>query len=94
MPSALEGGGKELVHDLTGHVVVDESSGHHEHVGIVMLTDQMGYLGDPAQSCTHLLVLVQCDADAFARTADGDTGIHLTALNTLSQGMTEIRIVN
>ena len=66
MPSAFEGGGKELVHNLTGHIVVDETSGHHEHIGIVVLTDQMGYLRNPAQSGTHLLVLVERDADAFA----------------------------
>ena len=66
MPSTFEGGGKELVHNLTGHIVVDESSRHHEHVGIVVLTNQMGYLRNPAQSCAHLLVLVQRDADTLA----------------------------
>ena len=94
MPSAFESGGKELVHNLTGHIVVDESSRHHEHVGIVMLTNQMGNLRNPAQAGTHLLVLVQRDADTLTTATDGNAGIHLAALDTLSQRMTEIGIVH
>ena len=66
MPSAFEGGGKELVHNLTCHIIVDESTWHHEHIGIVVLTNQMGYLRNPAQTSTHLLMLVERDADTFA----------------------------
>ena len=81
MATAFEGCGKELVHDLTGHVVVDESAWHHEHVGIVVLADEMGNLWDPAQTGTYLLVLVQRDGDTLARATDGNTGINLTAFD-------------
>ena len=94
MATAFEGGCEELVHDLARHVVVDEPTRHHEHIRIVVLTDQMGNLRNPAQTGTHLLVLVQRDADTLAATADGDTGIYLTALDTLGQSMTEVGIVN
>ena len=66
MATAFEGGCEELIHDLACHVVVDETTGHHKHVGIVVLTDEVGDLGNPAQSGAHLLVLVQRHADTFA----------------------------
>ena len=93
MPSALEGSGKELVHNLTGHVIVDESSRHHEHIGIVVLTNQMSYLRNPAQPSTHLLMLVQCDADTLTTTTDSDARIHLAALDALCQCVAEVGIV-
>ena len=92
--AAFEGGCEELVHNLTGRIVVDEATWHHEHVGIVVLTDEMGNLWNPAQACTYLLVLVEGDGDTFARTADGDTGIDLTTLDALSQSVTEVGIID
>ena len=91
--AAFEGGCEELIHDLAGHVIVDETTGHYQYVGIVVLTDEMSDLRNPAQTGTHLLVLVQGDADTLTTTADGDTGIDLTALDTLSEGMTEVGVV-
>ena len=41
MATAFEGCSKELVHNLTSHVVVDETTRHHEHVSIVVLTDEI-----------------------------------------------------
>jgi hypothetical protein len=94
MASAFEGSGKELVHNLASHVVVDETTRHDEYVGVVVLTDEMGNLRNPTQTGTHLLVLVQRNADAFARTADGDTRIDLTTLDALSKSMTEVGIID
>ena len=93
MAPTFESSGKELVHNLTSHFVVDESSGHYQHVGIVMLTNQVGYLRNPTETCTDALVLVQRHVDAFTAAADGDTGEYLALLNALSQCMTEIRVV-
>ena len=59
--TTFEGCGKELVHNLTSHVIIDESTWHYQYVGIVVLTDEMCNLRYPAQTCAHLLVLVQCD---------------------------------
>ena len=61
MASAFEGSRKELVHNLASHIVVDETTWHYQYVGIVVLTDEMCNLGNPAQSGAHLLVLVQGD---------------------------------
>ena len=94
MATAFEGGCEELIHDLTSHVVVNETTRHHEHVGIVVLTDQMCNLWNPTQTGTHLLVLVERHGDTLARTADGYAGIYLTALDALSKCMTEVGIVD
>ena len=86
--SALKGRGKELVHNLTSHIVVDKATWHHEYIGIVVLTDEMSNLRNPAQTSTYLLVLVQRDRDTLARTADSDTRINLATLDALSQCVT------
>ena len=93
MASAFEVSCEELVHNLAGHVFVDEPAWHDEHVGIVVLTDEMGNLGNPAESCTDALVLVEGHVDALARAADGDAGEHFALLNALSQCMAEVRVV-
>ena len=48
MATALKGGVQVLVHYLAGHVGVDETAGHYQDVSIVVLTDKVGNLGDPA----------------------------------------------
>ena len=59
--ATFEGCGEELVHNLASHVIVDETAWHYQYVGIVVLTDEMCNLRNPAQSGAHLLVLVQGD---------------------------------
>ena len=61
MASAFEGSSKEFIHNLASHVVVDETAWHYQYVGIVVLTDEMCNLRNPAQTGAHLLVLVQGD---------------------------------
>ena len=70
MTAAIELCGEILVHNFTGHVLVDETAGHHKHVGIVMLTDQVCYLWYPAQTGTDALMLVERHVDAFAAATD------------------------
>jgi hypothetical protein len=94
MATAFEGGCEELIHDLTSHVVVNETTWHHQDVSIVVLTDEVGYLRYPTEACTYLLVLVERHGDTLARTADGYAGIYLTALDALSKCMTEVGIVD
>ena len=93
MAAAFEGCSKELIHNLTRHVVVDETTWHNQYVSIVMLTDKMCNLRNPAQSCAHLLVLVQGDRDTLATATDSNTGINLATLDTLSQSVAEVRII-
>ena len=93
MAATFELGGEVLIHDGTGGILVDETAWHHEHIGIVVLTDEMGNLGDPAQTGTDRLVLVERHVDALARAADGNTGIDLSLLDAFSQGMAEVGVV-
>ena len=90
MAAAFEFGGEELVHDFVGHVFIDEAAGHHEHIGVVVLADEMGNFGNPAEAGSNGLVLVERHVDAFARTADSDAGEDFTFLDTASEGMTEV----
>ena len=83
MATALEGNREEFVHDGTGGVVVDETTGQHEHVGIVVLTNQLANLRIPANTGTNALVLVECHGDTLATAADGNARINLATLNTL-----------
>ncbi len=84
MASALELGGEELVHDTCCHVRIDEAAGHHEHVGVVVLTDEVCNLGNPAEACANGLMLVERHIDAFARAADGDARKDFACLDAAS----------
>ena len=78
MASALKLGGEVLVHNLTSHLLVDKATRHHQHVGIVVLTDEVGNLRNPAEASADALMLVQRHVDALAASADGNAGIHFT----------------
>ena len=93
MATAFEAGGEELVHNLTSHIVVDETTWHYQYVGIVVLTDEMSNLWNPAQTSANLLVLVKRHRDALATATDGNTRIYLTTLDALGQRMSEVRII-
>ena len=90
---SLKIGGEKLVEDLAGHVVVDEAARQDKHVGVVVLADEMCYLGHPAQASADALVLVERHGDALARSADADAGVDLAALHPLGQGVAEVGIV-
>ena len=83
MASAFKLCGEVLVHDLTSSLLRDKTSWHHEHIGIIVLTDEVGNLGNPAKTGTDALVFVECHVDTLTRTADGDTREYLTLLDTL-----------
>ena len=93
MASTLELGGEVLVHDGAGSLLRDEAAWHHQHIGIVVLTDEMGNLGNPAETGTYALVLVEGHIDALTRSTDGDTWEYLALLDALSQCMTEVAVV-
>ena len=48
MAPAIKVCGKELVHDLPCHVIVDEPSRHHQDIRVIVLADQVGDLWHPA----------------------------------------------
>ena len=94
MAAAFESSGEELVHNFSSHIVVDETTWHYQNVGVVVLTNEMSDLRNPAQTSTYLLVLVQRNANTLTRTADSDTRINLATFNALSQCVTEIGIID
>ena len=91
--STFKFSGKILVHNLACSLFGDKASGHDQHVGIVVLSYQMGYLWTPAQAGSYLLVLVQCHGNAFAAATDGYARIHFAALYAFSQCVAKIGIV-
>ena len=50
MSSACKLGVEELVEALTACLLADESAGEDDDVGIVVLADEVGYLGGPYTS--------------------------------------------
>ena len=93
MAATFELGGEILVHDGTGCLLRDEASGHHQHIGIVVLTDEMGNLRNPAETCTDGLVLVEGHVDALTGATNGDAWEYLALLDTLSQCVAEVGVV-
>lgn len=91
--SAFEGSGEELGHDAVGFFGSDETAGHDEYVGIVVLAGQVGYLRYPAQGGTYPLVLVQCHSYSFTTATDGNARIALACFNGPCQWMGEVRII-
>ena len=93
MATAFKLCGEVLVHDGTGRLLRDETSWHDQHIGIVVLTDEVGNLGNPAETRTDRLVLVERHVDALTGATDGDAGEYLALLDTFCQCVTEIAVV-
>ena len=93
MAAAFELGRKVLVHDGASSLLRDEASRHYQHVSIVVLTNQVGNLRNPAKTGTDTLVLVKRHVDALTRAADGDTWEYLALLDALGQRVAEVGVV-
>ena len=59
MATTFERDREELVHYLASRVVIDEATRHYEHIGIVVLTNELPYLRVPAYSGSNALMLVE-----------------------------------
>ena len=93
MTTALEGGVQILVHDLAGHIGINETAGHDKYVGIIMLADEVSYLGNPAESGADTLMLVQSHGDSLSAAAHGYTLLYLAVLYAAGQCMAVVSIV-
>ena len=93
MTTALEGGIQVFVHDLASHISIDETAGHNKNVGIIVLTDKVSNLRDPAQAGANALMLVKGHGDALAAAAHGYTLLYLTVLYAAGQSVAIIGIV-
>ena len=93
MTTALKGGVQILVHDFAGHIIVDKTAGHYQYVGIIMLTDKVSNLRDPAESGADTLMLVQSHGDSLPTAAHGYTLLYLSVLYAAGQSVAVIGIV-
>lgn len=59
MTAAFKLGIQIFIHDFAGHVIVNETSRHDKTVGVIVLTDKVCYLRNPAQTGPDALMLVQ-----------------------------------
>ena len=76
---------EEFVEALAAYVFADETTGEDNHVGVVVLANEVSNLGLPNKTGTDALVLVEGHGDAFARTAHGDARIYFAFLDAFSQ---------
>ena len=76
---------EEFVEALTANFFGDEATREDNHVGIVVLTNEVGDLWLPNKTCTNALVLVEGHGDAFAGAAHGDATFYLTCFDAFSQ---------
>lgn len=93
MASAFKIGSEEFRHDLVGHCFINETSRHHQYVGIVVLTGQMSNFRNPAKCGTDTLVFVQGDTDSFTTSADGNSRIAFSVFYCQSQRVSKVGIV-
>ena len=87
MTTSSKLGVEEFVEALAAYVLGDESAREDNHVGVVVLADEVGNLGLPNKTGTDALVLVEGHGDAFARTAHGDAWIYFAFLDAFSQSV-------
>ena len=81
MTPSFEGGCKEFIHNSISFSICNESAWHNQNVGIVMLTDEMCYLWNPAQASSNTLMFIKCYADALTTAANGYAWIYRTRFN-------------
>ena len=92
--ATLEIGIEEGGNDSTSRVGRDKSSGHHTHIGIVVLTCQGGNLLNPAQRRAYALVLVERNIYTITATTHSYTGIALPRFHSHSKGVGIVGIVS
>lgn len=93
MTSSFESGVEEFGHDLVGGCCIDKSSGHYEHIGVIVLAGKPGDFGDPAECGAYSLVFVEGHADSFSTSADGDARIAFACFYGFGQRVSEVGIV-
>ena len=93
MSSAFKGCFEESLYAAQGFVGLDEASWHDEHIGVVVLACESGYLFHPYEGGADALVLVERHGDAFAASADAYAAFCLALFYGLGQCVTEVGVV-
>src|SRR5688572_15873078 len=73
MPTALEAGGEECVHDIERQPCADHTRAYRQHVGVIVLADQTRRERVGADAATDALELVRGHHDALAGATQDDT---------------------
>ena len=69
MTAALEFGIEENVDHLKSQFGGDETRGHGDNIGVVVLTAKLGYFLVPAKGATNIRIFVDSHLNAIARAA-------------------------
>ena len=75
MAAAFKIGAEEHFHKLDCFVVAQESSGQSQHVSVVVASCEACNFRGPAKGRAYALVLIERHVDAFAATADANSGV-------------------
>ena len=93
MAAAFERRRKECFDDFDSLVVADKAPRHREHVCVIVLTCKACYFGNPAKRGADALVLVECDGDALAATADGNARIAFAAFHRVGGKVGKVGVI-
>ena len=93
MSSTFKVSTKEFVKHFLCYFVSNISTRHNEYIGIVVSTCQIGYFRNPTQCSPNSLMFIQRYGNAVSGSADGNTGITFSCLNSQSHRMGKIRII-
>ena len=91
--TAFKIGIQKGIENVLRRIGVDESTGHHADIGIVVLARQSGNFLAPAKGSAYALMLVERHVDTVAAAANSDAGIALAALHRLCQRVGIVGIV-
>ena len=93
MSAAFEWGVEEGGYAFKGFLLADETAGHHEDVGVVVLAGEFGYLGLPAEGAAYAFVVVHGHIDAVTGAADGYAALVFACFDGGGEGVTEFGVV-
>ena len=68
----IYGIGRKSANDILAKTGTDHARTHAKHVGVVVLSCEVSYLGLPAECSSNNLMLVEVHVDAFSAAADGN----------------------
>ena len=94
MAAAFEFFVKPCISDFDYCFKRDESSRHHENVGVVVLFDEPADLYIPAEPCADTLMLVEGHLHAVSCTAECDSKVYISVLYRDCQRVSDIRIIH
>ena len=93
MPTTFKISCQICLHNIPSHLITDESSWQCQNICIVMLAGKLSKLDIPAQSCSHMRMMVCRHLGTVATSAKYDSEWIFSILDILRQRMYHIRII-